>query len=138
MTEFTYGPVELHLVGIQGDRPDPGVVQALGDLLEGGLLRLLDFVIITKSATGEISVVEVDDEGEGFGGLEPAATGVVGDEDIEEFAEYVEPGSSAALVAFELVYARTLAEKLDTSGAAVLHSERIPAPIVNHALGLAE
>ena len=133
MTEFTYGPVELHLVGIQGHRPDPGVVQALGDLLEGGLLRLLDFVIITKSAAGEISVVEVDDEGEGFGGLEPAATGVVGDEDIEEFAEYVEP-----LVAFELVYARTLAEKLDTSGAAVLHSERIPAPIVNHALGLAE
>ncbi len=138
MTEFTYGPVELHLVGIEGDRPDPGVVRALGDLLEGGLLRLLDFVIITKSASGEISVVEVDDEGEAFGGLEPAATGVVGDEDIEEFAEHVESGSSAVLVAFELVYARTLAEKLDASGATVLRSERIPAPVVNIALGLAE
>jgi Family of unknown function (DUF6325) len=36
MAGFTYGPVELYLVGFEGDRPNPSVIAALTDLLEGG------------------------------------------------------------------------------------------------------
>ena len=49
MTEFRYGPVELYLVGFDGDRPSPDTISALAELLEGGLVRLLDFVIVSKS-----------------------------------------------------------------------------------------
>jgi uncharacterized membrane protein len=133
MAEFRYGPVELYLVGFEGERPAPSVIQALVDLMDGGLVRLLDFVIISKSDEGEVTVVEVEDETEeyGFGGIELGAIGIAGDEDIEELAELVPPGGSAALVALELVYARALAEKVAASGAVVLSAERIPAPIVN-------
>ena len=31
MVDFKYGPVELYLVGFEGERPSPGVVGALAD-----------------------------------------------------------------------------------------------------------
>ena len=140
MAEFTFGPVELYLVGFEGDRPSPGVISALVDLVGAGIVRLIDFVIIGKSADGEITVTEVEAEAEAYGlvDVEIAAVGIAGDEDIEEFAELIPPGSSAALVALELVYARTLAEQVAKSGGVVLRSERIPAPIVNAVLDAAE
>jgi uncharacterized membrane protein len=133
MTDFRYGPVDLHLIGFEGDRPDPGVVQALVDLLEGGLVRLLDFVIISRGEDGTVTVTEVEDAPEeyGFGAVEFEAVGIAGDDDIAEFAEHIPPGGSAALVALELAFARSLAGRLAASGAVVLRSERIPAPVVN-------
>lgn len=133
MVDFRYGPVEMYLVGFEGDRPDPGVISALVDQLDSGLVRLLDFVIISKSAEGEVTVTEIEEETEayGFGGVELAAIGLAGGEDVDELAELIEPGTSAALVSLELLYARTLASRLAASGAVVLSSERIPAPVVN-------
>lgn len=133
MADFRYGPVELYLVGFEGDRPAPAIMQALADQLEGGLVRLLDFVIVSRSIEGEITVTEIEDETEeyGLGGIEFGEFGITGDEDIEEFAPLIEPGTSAAVVALELVYARDLASKVAASGAVVLSSERIPAPVVN-------
>ncbi|PZU41326.1 MAG: hypothetical protein DI573_01210 [Microbacterium sp.] len=130
---FRYGPVELYLVGFDGDRPEPGVVDALQSLVGSGLIRLLDLVILSREEDGSVEVIEIedDDDGFGFGDIELAETGIAGDEDIEELAELLEPGTSAALVAFELVYARQLAGALADSGAVVLSAERIPAPVVN-------
>lgn len=140
MAEFEFGPVELHLVGFEGERPSPGVMGALLDLVGQGIVRLLDFVIISKSEDGEITVTEIEAEAEAYGivDVEIVAAGIAGDEDIDEFAELIAPGTSAALVAFELVYARALAEQLAASGGIVLRSERIPAPIVNAVLEAAE
>jgi uncharacterized membrane protein len=138
MADFRFGPVELYLVGFEGDRPAPGVIASLTELIESGLVRLLDFVIVAKSDDGDVTVTEVDEEDFGFGGIEIAATGIAGDEDIDELAELIPPGASAALVALELVFARTLAAKLAASGGVVLRTERIPAPIVNAVLDAAE
>ncbi len=125
MAEFEYGPVELHLIGFEGDRPDPSVIEAIVDLIQAGIVRLLDFTIVSKSEDGEVTVTEIEDETEeyGFGGV--------------ELAELIPPGSSAALVALELLWARRLAERFAASGSVILRSERIPAPIVNEVLALA-
>lgn len=133
MAQFTYGPVEFYLVGLEGGRPSPDVIGALAELIEGGVVRLLDFVIVAKSADGEITVTEIDDETDeyGFGSIEFAEIGLAGDEDIEQFAELIEPGAAAALVVLELAWAQRLAEKVAASGAEVLAVERIPAPVVN-------
>jgi uncharacterized membrane protein len=133
MAEFRYGPVELYLVGFEGDRPAPSVVEALADLLDSGLMRLLDFIILSRSEEGDVTVVEVEDEADEYGlaDIELAAIGIAGDEDIDELAELVPPGQSAALVVLEMVFARALAEKIAASGAEVLSVERIPAPVVN-------
>lgn len=140
MAEFEFGPVELYLVGFEGERPSPGVMGALLDLVGQGIVRLLDFVIVAKSEDGEITVTEIEAEAEAYGlvDVEILAAGIAGDEDIEDFAELIPPGSSAALVALELVYARALAEQVAASGGVVLRSERIPAPVVNAVLEAAE
>lgn len=136
MAEFTYGPVELHLVAFEGNRPDPAVIdEAIVDLVDDGTIRLLDFTIVSKSEDGEISVVEIEDEDYE---LDLAEIGITGDEDIEELAEALAPGSSAAIVAFELAWAKRLAEKLAASGSVIIRSERIPAPIVNDLLAQEE
>ena len=108
MPAFRYGPVELYLVGVEGERPDAGTMAALSDLLESGLMRLLDLVLISKSDDGDITVTEV--EADEFA-LELHEVGIAGEEDIAELAELVPPGGSALLVALELSYARELAER---------------------------
>ncbi len=140
MTNFRYGPVELHLVGFEGERPDPRTLGALSELLDSGLVRLLDFIILSKAEDGTVSIVEVeeDQDGSGFDELELLSAGIVGEEDIEDFAEQIPPGSAAALIALELAFVRTLAENLAAAGGVVLRSERVPAPIVNALLDMVE
>jgi hypothetical protein len=134
MAEFRYGPVELYLVGFEGESPDAGVLSALADLVEGGTLRVLDLVLVSKTEDGDVTIAEFEDEELA---LELHEVGIAAEEDIFELAELVPPGASAILVALELLYARTLAERVAAAGAIVLSAERIPAPIVNAVMDLA-
>lgn len=133
MVEFRYGPVELYLIGFEGERPDPSVMEALVEQVDSGHLRLLDFVLISKSESGEITVIEVEEDSAdyGLGDIVLDEIGIAGEEDVEELAELIPAGTSAALIAIELSYQRKLASKLAASGGVVLSTERIPAPIVN-------
>lgn len=133
MADFRYGPVELYLVGFDGENPSPDALQALLRQVDTGLVRLLDLVILRRSESGELTVTEIEDVGErfGLGDVEFGAAGITGTEDIEDLASLVEPGRSAAVVALELTYARELASTLAASGGVVLSTERIPAPVVN-------
>jgi len=131
MAEFRYGPVELFLLGLEGERPDPGLIAELAELVDDGILRVLDFVVISKSPSGDVTVVEIEDDDEDYAALDLVLSGITGEEDIAELAELVPEGGSAAVVALELVYARRLASSLAASGGVVLSSERIPAPVVN-------
>lgn len=130
MAEFRYGPVELFLLGLEEDRPDPRVLNELAALAEGGILRVLDFVVIAKSEDGDVTITEIED-GDDFGIGDLVLSGLTGEEDIREFAELVPAGGSAAVVALELLYARRLSEALAATGGIVLSAQRIPAPVVN-------
>ncbi len=133
MAQFTFGPVEFYLVGLAEDRPSPAIMAALNELIEAGTVRLLDFVLISKSGDGEVTLTETQENAGEYGleGVEFGAAGLAGDEDVEELAALVEPGTSAAVVVLELAWAKKLAEKLAAAGGEVLSVERIPAPIVN-------
>ncbi len=43
MNDFRFGPAEFYLVGFEGERPDPATFRALTDLIDSGVVRLLDF-----------------------------------------------------------------------------------------------
>lgn len=133
MTDFRYGPVEFYLVGFEGERPEPATLQALERLLAGGAVRLLDFVLVAKSKDGDLTTVEVGDDLSALGmpGISLAASGLAGDEDIAEFVDVIPPGGSAAVVVVELLFQRELAANLAASGAVVLDTQRVPAPVVN-------
>ncbi|MFB8190173.1 DUF6325 family protein [Microbacterium sp. NPDC055988] len=133
MNDFRFGPAEFYLVGFEGERPDPATFRALTDLIDSGVVRLLDFVLLAKSAAGEVEIVELDaDDGSlGLDDFAPIAAGLAGEEDVEALASALAPGQSAAVVVLELAFARTLAQNLAASGGQVLRSERVPAPVVN-------
>lgn len=133
MKDFRFGPAEFYLVGFEGERPDPETFRALSELVQRGVVRLLDLVLLTKTVDGEVQVLEVDDEGGAlvFEGLDPVAAGLAGEDDVRALADTVAPGESAAVVVVELVFARQLAQDLAAAGGRVLRSERIPAPVVN-------
>lgn len=131
MADFRFGPVELFLLGLEGDRPSPALIAELAHLVQEDILRVLDFVVIAKSESGDVEIVEISDDSDEYAALDLVLTGITGDEDIQALAELVPAGGSAAVVALELVYARKLASSLAASGGVVLSSERIPAPVVN-------
>jgi hypothetical protein len=138
MTEFRYGPVELYLVGFDDDGPDPATFDALTELIEQEVVHLIDLLVIRRRIDGAVDVLEIDDfDGFGLDVQDLAPTGIVGADDIEDFAASIPPGTAAALFVVELVYARRLANGLAASGGVVLRSERIPAPIVNAVVDLA-
>ncbi|SFR66392.1 hypothetical protein SAMN05428970_0028 [Agromyces sp. CF514] len=139
MAEFEYGPVDLYLVGFTGESPDQGTMDALSELVGSGEIRILDFLLVSRSHDDEITVVEFEDlGGELEIDIEVLEAGLVGDEDVEELSALIPAGTSAALVAMELVWAKRLASKFAASGAEVIQAERIPAPVVNAVLAEAE
>ncbi|WP_127794878.1 DUF6325 family protein [Agromyces sp. LHK192] len=140
MAEFEYGPVELYLVGFEGDRLDQGTVEALTELIDAGDIRLIDLLIVSREENGDVEVTEVEDLGDEIDvtRLTLEAGGLVGEDDVAEFAEAIAPGTSAALLAIELVWAKKLASRFNQAGGIVLQTERIPAPVVNAVLAEAE
>jgi len=139
MEEFEYGPVEILLISFEGDRPGPALSEALLDLVEEKTITLLDLVFVARSEAGDLRIVEMEelpDRAE-LPDLELGELGLAGLEDVEELAGQLQPGSSAAVLVIELTWARRFSSVLAASGGAVLHHERIPAPIVNAVLAVA-
>lgn len=133
MAEFEYGPAEFIVAQFDNDRPSPGVVQAILDLVDSGTLRLLDLVFVTRHPDGGVEIVELEEIGDeiGMAGVSLDASGLAGDEDVDSIAELIEPGTTGAILVIEHLWAKELASKFFQAGGLVVHSERIPAPVVN-------
>lgn len=137
MSPFALGPVEFDVILLDEDRVPPGVLRAFVHQLDIGGVRLIDIALLTRNADGLVSISEVNGAEYALAGLEPLVPGLIGEDDLEGFAGHVPPGRSAVAVALELVWQRELAEELAQSRAAVLVTERIPAPVVNAVLEVA-
>ncbi|GGD81763.1 DUF6325 family protein [Microbacterium murale] len=136
MKPFTLGPVELTIVAQETGRPSPGLLASLAAQVDTGAVRLLDFVVLEKSADDQVTVSEVDRVEFALAGLELSARGLAGYEDLSALAERMPLGTSAAVIAFEPVWSRTLDQQLAESGAVVIGAERIPAMVANAILEL--
>jgi hypothetical protein len=134
--EFDFGPIEFVLFGFEGNGPDAGFLAAIQRLVESDTIRLLDLVIVSSDASGEISITEIEElpGDHGLAAIELAASGIAAEEDLLDITAAMPPGSSAAVAVVELVWAKELAMTLSESGGFVIHSERVPAPVVNQAL----
>jgi hypothetical protein len=131
MTTFDYGPIEFYAIGFEGERPGPGVLQAIDDLVTSGTVNLLDLVFATKSEDGELTVLELSDtiDDEGVPSLDLA--GLASEEDIADLTEGIAPGTSAAILVVELLWAKSFAAALFDAGGMVVARQGIPAPLVN-------
>ena len=131
MADLEFGPVEFVLAGFIGEEPDPVVIEAIAQLVDAGTVRLIDLLHVSRDLDGVVRWVEVDDAGIELGSIELVASGLVAHDDVEALADGLTPGSSALLLAVELLWAKHLASALAGAGGRVIDSVRIPAPIVN-------
>ena len=135
MTEL--GPVDYMIVAFPGNEFKGEVAPALADLVKSGTIRIIDLAFVAKDANGDIAAFELTDIDpqvrKGFENLGVEVNGLFNDEDLRAAAEELEPNSSAALLVWENVWARKVAQALRDSGGILLDFERLPHEVVQAA-----
>jgi hypothetical protein len=93
-------------------------------------VRILDLVFLRKEPDGSVvgmEIADVDGDGElDLLVLEGVTSGLIGSEDLDEAAAVIGPGSAAAVVIYENVWAIPFATALRRAGAELVSSGRIP------------
>ncbi|WP_364705351.1 DUF6325 family protein [Streptomyces ossamyceticus] len=114
----------------------------LVDLVDRGLIRILDLMFVKKDDDGSVTGMEIADL-TGDGGLdlsvfEGASSGLLAQDDVEEAAKALEPGNSAGILVYENLWAAPFATALRRGGARMVASGRIPVPDLLAALDATE
>lgn len=130
--DLDLGPIDLVVIGYPKGAPMTGEgIPILLDLVERGVIRVLDATIVIKEQDGTFSGVAVSDLDEDMAGdfvvFAGATTGLIGDEDLALIAEVMEPGDAAAAILYENRWAAPFASAVRRSGGRLLLSERITA-----------
>jgi hypothetical protein len=135
------GPVDYLVVEWSGRQPNGEAAPLLVDLVDRGLIRVLDLAFIEKAEDGSVAFVEIShlaEKDETFKVFEGASSGLLSGDDISAAGEALEPGTSAALLLYENRWAAPFAAALRRSGAELVASGRIPFEDVTAALDAAE
>jgi Family of unknown function (DUF6325) len=131
------GPVDYLIVAFPGNEFRGEIGPALADLVEAGTIRIIDIAFVGKSAEGEIVAFELTDlDPEVAAGLEKLGVevnGLFNEDDLMSAGEELEPDSSAALLVWENVWARDVAQKMRDAGGVLLDFERLPHEVVQAA-----
>ncbi len=132
--EGVYGPVDFILLEFPGDRPTGPAASALLDLVDAGIVRIYDLVVVRKEADGSFSGLDLSDMDAdhlgGFRAFAGARSGLLGDDDLQQAAEAIRPGTTAALIVYENSWAIPFVAAARDAGAEVVARERIPADVL--------
>lgn len=135
------GPIDYLVVEWPDRQPTGEAAPYLLDLVERGLIRILDLAFLVKDEDGSVARMEVADVGgqvSEFAAFEGASSGILSEEDTAEAAAALEPGTSAALLVYENRWAAPFAAALRRSGAQIVAGGRIPIQAMLAALEAAE
>jgi len=135
------GPIDYLIVEWPDRQPTGEAAPHLIDLVDRGLIRILDLAFIAKGEDGSVAaleIAEVGDEVEAFAAFEGASSGLLSDDDVAAAGEALEPGTSAALLVYENRWAAPFAAAMRRTGAQLVASGRIPVQDVLAALDAAE
>ena len=124
------GPVDYVVVEFPGNKMTGEGLPLLVDLVDRGIIRILDLLFVTKEQDGSLTAVELSDAaGDGAPELavfQGAASGLLGEDDLAEAASVIEPGNSAGVLIYENAWAAPFAAALRRGGAQMVASGRIP------------
>jgi hypothetical protein len=135
------GPIDYLIVEWPGRQPTGEAMPHLIDLVDRGLIRVLDLAFIAKGEDGSVAALEIADLGDeigAFAAFEGASSGLLGDDDVAEAGRALEAGTSAALLVFENRWAAPFAAAVRRSGGQLVASGRIPVQDVLAALDAVE
>src|SRR5215207_4748482 len=125
------GPIDILVIGYPADAPMTGeAVPLIMDLVERGIIRVLDVLFVTLGPDGTYAgfeATDLDDKGVGdFRVFEGASSGLLGADDAATVAEALEPGTSAVVLAYENRWAAPVAAAIRRNGGILIDNQRIP------------
>jgi hypothetical protein len=136
------GPIDYIVVEFPGSKMTGEGFPILLDLVDRGIVRILDLVFVTKNLDGSvqgIAIADLDGDGElDLAAFEGASSGLLGEDDIEEAGTVLEPGSSAGILVYENVWAGPFAAAVRRGGGQLVASGRIPIQAMLAALEAAD
>jgi hypothetical protein len=137
------GPIDVVVIAYPAGAPMTGeAVPLLLDLVDRGIVRVLDAMFVKKNEDGTFSGFEAKDlDGKDVGDFaefEGASSGLLGDEDAANAAEAIEPGSAAVMIMYENRWAAPFVAAVRRNGGVPVAFERIPAQDLIEALDAAE
>ncbi|MGI5402327.1 DUF6325 family protein [Streptomyces sp. CA-135486] len=139
---YEMGPVDYLVVEFPGNRMTGEGLPLLVDLVERGIIRILDLSFVRKERDGSVTGLEIADiDGDGeldLAVFEGASSGLLGEDDIQDASAVLEPGSSAGIIVYENLWAAPLAAALRRGGAQLVASGRIPVQALLASLEAAE
>jgi|SRR3954470_1965240 len=131
------GPVDYLVVGFPGNKFRGEIAPALSELVDAGTIRIIDIAFVGKDENGDtisMELTELDPDVQE--GLETAGIeigGLLNEEDLASAAADLPPNTSAALLVWENVWARKVAQAMRNAGGELIAFERLPHEIVQAA-----
>ena len=144
MADEVMGPISYVIVQFPGNKMTGEGLPILVDLVDRGLIRILDLVFITRADDGSTAVLELNDLDRDdnvevdVAVFDGASSGLIGESDIAEAANAIEPGSSAGVLLFENKWATPFVQALRGGGAELVAAGYIPHDDLVAALEAAE
>ena len=124
------GPVDYAVLAFPGNQFKGEIAPALADLVEAGTIRLIDAAFVGKDEDGEVFALETTelapDVQEKLTSLNIEVQGLFNDEELLAIGEQLELDSSAAVLVWENVWARRVAQTIRDAGGVLVAFERVP------------
>jgi uncharacterized membrane protein len=131
------GPVDYAVIAFPGNQFKGEIAPALAELVENGTIRIIDIAFVGKNADGDAVAFELTElDPDVQAGLEKAGVevgGLLNDDDLMDIAASLDPNSSAALLVWENVWARKVAQAMRDAGGELVAFERLPHDVVQAA-----
>jgi Family of unknown function (DUF6325) len=136
------GPIDYLVVEFPGSRMTGKGLPMLVDLVDRGIIRIIDLVFVKKELDGSVrgmAIADLDRDGQlDLAVFEGASSGLLGQDDLDEAGGALEPGSSAGILVYENRWAAPLAREIRRGGGQLVASGRIPVQALLAALDAAE
>lgn len=141
--EAEIGPVDVLVIGYPPGAPMTGeAIPIVLDLVDRGIVRVLDALFVIKNDDGTFSGVDIADlDAETAGDLTAftgASSGLLSGDDVALVAAEIEPGSAAVMLVYENRWAAPFVAAVRRSGGVLIASQRISAQDLLEALDAAE
>jgi hypothetical protein len=124
------GPIGYLIVEYSGNKNTGDAFRELLDLVDRGLVRVLDLRFVMRADDGSLAVMELSDiDADGqfdFGLFAGVSSGLLDESDLKEAANAIEPNSAAAVMVYENRWAAPFVTALREAGASLVSAGYIP------------
>ena len=141
--EDELGPIDIVVIAWPADAPKTGeAVPIFVDLVDRGIIRVLDVLFVIQNEDGTVSGFEATDlDSDRIGDFkvfEGASTGLLGEDDVASVGETLEPGTAAVMIVYENRWAAPFAAAVRRNGGVLVANHRITAQELMDAIDTAD